>query len=191
MSASWSHSEGPFVSDFASNPINAMEEVAQLAFERSLAVTQHLSRTLSEGEGPFDSGERAMAQDELVKLCALYRALPKVDRVNLGRGVEQIFLLIAEELVWVEGSEGPEDRMLEDEVLRVFLGATTSHPLAFVNEWPEEGACEDWALYDGRRNNGGQTLTGSVIWLELPRRRTERCGCTSHEGTSDDSAPAH
>ena len=184
MSAAESQRDGPFGGDDTDDAVDPLERIAQLAFKRGLGLTQLRYRSVKWRQEPFDDRERNVAQDELINLCALYRALPEVDRVNLGKDIEEIFLLIAEELLWAEGSEGPDDGLLADEVLRVFLGATTCHPLGFVNEWPEEGGCGGWEIHDGRRNGGGQTLMGSVIWLEPPRSRTECCGCAIHEGTA-------
>ena len=173
---------------FDSNTTNPLDELAQIAFERSLSLTQQYYRTISLRGQPLAGSERDMVQSELITLCGLYRAIPDVDRMNLGKDVEEIFLFMAEELLWVDGDEGPEDGLLADEVLRVFLGATTIVPLRFMNEWPDDDVCGNWGVRGDGRNRGGQRLTGSVIWLDLPRRRTERCGCTLHGHISHDVA---
>lgn len=177
----------PFADDFVLDGANPLEKLAQRAFERSLGLAQGYHRTIEERGQPLVEIERYTAQDQLIELCALYSALPAVYRKNLGKDVQDIFLLMAEELLWAEGDEGPADGLLADEVLRVFLGATTNHPLGFIDEPLDDDACGNWEIHDAGRNRGGQALTGSVIWLDLPSRRKDRCGCTLDKHISHDA----
>ena len=177
---------GPHADDSVVDAANPLVKLAQMAFKRSLGLAQNYHRTIEERGQPLVGTERDMAQDQLIELCAL----PDVERKNLGKDVEDIFLLMAEELLWVEGDEGPADGLLAEDVLRVFLGATTNHPLGFIDEPLDDDACGNWEIHDGGRNRGGQALTGSVIWLNLPRRRTDRCGCTLDKHISPDAVHA-
>jgi len=100
---------------------------ARTAKSGVMSAIQSASRVqLTSAGGSLDAREREMAQDVLSDLCVSYRALPERDRTNLGEDVEEIFQIMAEELVQVEGTE---DGLLVDEVLKVFLGASTVHPL--------------------------------------------------------------
>jgi len=166
----------PILQTFASKATNPMEELAQAAFGRRLGLAQGYYRQLSSVGGSLDAREREMAQDALSNLCVSYRALPERDRVNLGEDVREIFELMAEELVRAEGTELG---LLDDDVLEMFLDASTAHPLGSPEDWPEEGTCPGRLRPGGRRNTGGQTLNGSMIWLELPEARLPQCGCTS------------
>jgi hypothetical protein len=166
----------PFLLTLASTTTDPMEELSQAAFGRRLGLVQGYYRKLTSAGGSLDAREREMAQDVLSDLCVSYRALPERDRTNLGEDVEEIFQIMAEELVRVEGTE---DWLLAGEVLEVFLGASTVHPLGSQDFWPEEDVCSGRLRPGGRRNTGGQTLNGSVIWLELPQRRLPQCGCSS------------
>ena len=179
---------GPFADDFVVDAANPLEKLAQMAFKRSLGLAQRYHRTIDERGQLLVGTERDMAQDQLIGLCALYCALPDVERKNLGKDVEDIVLLMTEELVWVEGDEGPADGLLAEDVQRVFLGATMNHPLGFIDEPLDDDACGNWEIHDAGRNRGGQALAGSVIWLGLPRRWTDRCGCTLDKHISHDAA---